>query len=258
MSARPLGRFTAAALALGLLALLIVPLASLLTGPGDLVAALGHPLVGPALALTARTTAITLAIVLACGTPLAWALARGDRRWTRLVEPLVELPIVIPPAVVGVTLLHTFGRRGLLGPSLAEWGVALPFTEAAVIIAQTVVAAPFYVQAAAAAFRAVDADLLLVARTLGASPGRVFATVALPAAAPGLLAGAALCWARAVGEFGATLLFAGNLSGRTQTMPLAIYTALETDVDVARALALILALVALALLAVMRLVGGRR
>ncbi|MEZ4463608.1 MAG: ABC transporter permease subunit [bacterium] len=143
--------------------------------------------------------------------PLAWRLAA--RPAPGLVEILVSLPVVIPPAVLGVALLATFGQQGLLG------GSGLPFTEAAVIVAQVVVAAPFYVQGAAAAFRKVDADLLLVARTLGAGRARTFFGVALPAALPGLLAGAALAWARALGEFGATLLFAGNLSGRTQTMP---------------------------------------
>ncbi|MCB9552319.1 MAG: molybdate ABC transporter permease subunit [bacterium] len=244
-------------LALGLLALLVVPLAALAasTGPAALADALTHPLVAPALALSARTSALTVLLTLALGTPLAWRLAR---RRARIIEALVELPIVIPPAVVGVTLLQTFGRRGLFGPALAELGLAIPFTEAAVVLAQLVVAAPFFVQAAAAAFRDVDDDLLLVARTLGASPTRAFFEVAVPAAAPGLIAGVALCWARAIGEFGATLLFAGNLPGTTQTMPLAIYAALEADVDVARALALVLAATALALLIALRLVARRR
>ncbi|MCB9545505.1 MAG: ABC transporter permease subunit [Myxococcales bacterium] len=225
-----------------LLALIALPVGALVatTGLAELRAGLAHPLVGPALALSARTTAASLAIVVALGTPLAWRLAR--RPGPGLVEILVSLPVVIPPAVLGVALLAAFGRRGLLG------GLGLPFTEAAVIVAQVVVAAPFYVQAAAAAFRRVDPDLLLVARTLGAGPARAFFGVAVPAALPGLLGGAALAWARALGEFGATLLFAGNLSGRTQTMPLAIYTALEADVGVARALALVLAAAAVGVL----------
>lgn len=247
-------------LALGLLALLVVPLLALATStePAALGAALQHPLVLPALALSARTSVITVGLAVVLGTPLAWRLARGDRRWARWVEPLVELPIVIPPAVVGVTLLQTFGRRGVFGPGLEGLGVGVAFTEGAVILAQLVVAAPFFVQAAAAAFREVDGDLLLVARTLGASPARAFLWVAVPAAAPGLVAGLALCWARAVGEFGATLLFAGSLAGSTQTMPLAIYAALESDVEVARALALVLAGVGLVLLVAIRWVGWRR
>ncbi|MEZ4471578.1 MAG: ABC transporter permease subunit [bacterium] len=222
-------------LGVALLVVLLLPVVALLatTSAAELRAGLAHPLAAPALALSARTTAASLAVVLVLGTPLAWRLAA--RPAPGLVEILVSLPVVIPPAVLGVALLATFGQQGLLG------GSGLPFTEAAVIVAQVVVAAPFYVQGAAAAFRKVDADLLLVARTLGAGRARTFFGVALPAALPGLLAGAALAWARALGEFGATLLFAGNLSGRTQTMPLAIYTALEADVGVARALSLLLA-----------------
>jgi molybdate transport system permease protein len=161
---------------------------------------------------------------------------------------LVDLPIVVPPAVVGIALLQTFGRRGVFGGWLASLGLQIPFTTTAVVLAQLVVSAPFFIQAASAAFRSVDADLLIVARTLGQSPGGAFVRVALPMALPGVIVGAALAWARALGEFGATLLFAGNLPGTTQTMPLAIYMALESDVRVATALALVLATISLLLL----------
>ena len=230
------------ALGLGLLGFLLLPIAALglSSSPGELLAALQHPLVLPALGLSAWTTAITLTVVIVAGTPLAWLLARARGPWARVVETAVELPIVIPPAVMGIALLLAFGRQGLLG----GLGVALPFTPAAVIVAQVVVAAPFYVQSAAAGFRGVDDDLLLVARTLGASPRRAFLRVAVPLSLPALVNGAALCWARALGEFGATLLFAGSFPGRTQTMPLAIYAALEADVQVATAIALVLALLA--------------
>ena len=234
------------ALALGLLVCLLLPVAALglASSPGELVAALEHPLVLPALGLSAWTSLVALVLVVITGTPLAWMLARARGPWARVIETAVELPIVIPPAVVGIALLLVFGRQGLL----AGLGLALPFTPAAVVMAQVVVAAPFYVQSAAAGFRGVDDDLLLVARTLGASPRRAVLRVAVPLALPALINGAALCWARALGEFGATLLFAGSFPGRTQTMPLAIYAALETDVRVATAIALVLALVAFAML----------
>jgi molybdate transport system permease protein len=168
------------------------------------------------------------------------------------VEALVEIPIVIPPAVVGIALLMTFGRSGVLGEWLAGLGWSLPFTSNAVIAAQIIVAAPFYIQSATAGFRKVDDDLVLVARTLGASPARAFVRIAVPSALPALISGMALAWARAVGEFGATLLFAGNMPGRTQTMPLAIYTALEADVKVAQAIAIVLGAAAFATLLLIR------
>ncbi len=239
------------------LALPVIALA-LSTTPDAIAAGLASPLFGPALALSLRTTLVSLGIIVLCGTPLAWWLATTPRRWGRAVEVVVELPIVMPPAVIGVALLYAFGRRGLFGPALSEAGISLPFTEAAVVVAQVVVAAPFFVQAAANAFREIDPDLLVVARTLGASPAGAFMRVAVPVAMPGLAVGASLAWARALGEFGATLLFAGNLGGRTRTMPLAIFTALERDVRVALVFALVLAAVAAALLLGLRLLGRRR
>ena len=167
---------------------------------------------------------------------------------------MIELPIVLPPAVVGVGLLQAFGRSGIFSETFNTLDLQVPFTTLAVVLAQIVIAAPFYVQSATAAFRRVDADLLLVARTLGQSRYGALIHVAVPVALPGLLGGAALAWARALGEFGATLLFAGNLSGQTQTMPLAIYTALESDVRAALALALVLAAAATFMLFTLRLV----
>ena len=233
-----------------MLCLLALPVLALIpaTSPGDLSAGLRHPRFAAAFGLSARTTVVTMAVILAAGTPLAWWLATGRAGRTRAVELLLRLPIVIPPAVVGIGLLAAFGRNGALGPLLRTIGLQVPFSAAAVVLAQVVVAAPFYVQSAAAAFRRVDTDLLIVARTLGQRPAGAFLRVAAPLAMPGLLGGASLAWARALGEFGATLLFAGNLPGVTQTMPLAIYTALESDVRVARALSLALAALGLALL----------
>ncbi len=250
----------------GLLLLLVaLPLAGLLFSapPRQLLAGLSDPLVIPALRLTLFTTTVSLLAILTCGTPLAWLIARRTgqasrtRRLWRLLETLVELPVVLPPAVAGVALLLAFGRRGLLGPGLAAVGIGLPFTRAAVIVAQTFVAAPFYLQAAIAAFRRLDPDLLLVARTLGARPPRLLFTIAIPISWPSLAGGAAMSWARALGEFGATLMFAGNMSGRTQTLPLAIYTALESDLRTAQSLSILLVAVAFSLLVAVR-AGARR
>jgi molybdate transport system permease protein len=236
--------------AIPILSLLVVPMVALAlaSSPAELVEAVRDPLFAPALLLSARTTLVSLALVVLMGTPLAWWLGRSSSRLSRAVEVLVDLPIVVPPAVVGIALLQTFGRRGVFGGWLASLGLQIPFTTTAVVLAQLVVSAPFFIQAASAAFRSVDADLLIVARTLGQSPGGAFVRVALPMALPGVIVGAALAWARALGEFGATLLFAGNLPGTTQTMPLAIYMALESDVRVATALALVLATISLLLL----------
>lgn len=255
MSARrQLARLPAHVPSIVLLVLLVLPFVSLalVSSPSELAAGMTHRLFLPALALSARTTLVSLAIVVAMGTPLAWWLATARSRAARVIETLIDLPIVMPPAVVGIALLTTFGRSGLFGPALEAIGVHLPFTTAAVVLAQIVVSAPFYVQSASSAFREVDPDLVIVARTLGASRSKAFARIAVPIALPGLLAGAALAWARSIGEFGATLLFAGNLPGTTQTMPLAIYGALESDVRAAIALSLVLAAISLVLLLALR------
>ena len=242
-----------------LLVLLVLPIATLLatSSPADIARGLQHPLASAALALSLKTTALSLAVVVALGTPLAFLLARTEGRLNAVLQAAIELPIVLPPAVLGVALLLAFGRAGPFGGALDALGIALPFSVAAVVIAQVIVSAPFYVQAARVGFQAVDPDLTLVARTLGASPARAFARVTLPMAAPALLTGAALAWARALGEFGATLLFAGSLAGRTQTLPLAIYAALETDIGAARAIAIVLCGVAFLLLALLRVLAVR-
>ncbi len=192
------------------------------------------------------------------GTPLAYWLARSGFRGKQLVETLVELPIALPPVIAGVALLMAFGRRGVLGPALEVFGLTLPFTTAAVVLAQLFVAVPFYVRGAALGFRAVPRELEEAAAVDGATPWQAFRRITLPLAFPGLLSGMLLCGTRAAAEFGATLLFAGNLPGRTQTMTLAIMTAMETDVSRALALAVLLLLVSLAiLLGVRALLGGR-
>lgn len=247
-------RGTGAALAALLLALLTLPLAALLlsAASGDVGGALGHPSVWPALWLSVRTTAASLVLILLTGTPLAWWLATTESPLQRMVSLLVDLPIVLPPAVLGVALLQTFGRGGWLGPALDAVGISLPFTSSAVVLAQVIVAAPFFVQAARTAFSSVDPEMLIVAQSLGASPAHAWRTIALPLSLPGLVTGASLAWARALGEFGATLLFAGNLSGTTQTLPLAIFTALESDLQVAVVLSALLAAVGVVLLLSLR------
>jgi molybdate transport system permease protein len=254
--ARPGRAFPALGMAAGasLLLFLVLPVLALFvsTGPRTLLAGLRQPLVGPALLLSLRTTASSLALTVLLGTPLAYWLAHAESRVASAVAALCRLPIVIPPAVAGIALLRAFGRRGLFGAGLHNVGIDVSFTEAAVVMAQLFVSAPFFIEAGAAAFGAIDPRLPAVARTLGASPALLFFHIALPLARRGLLAGAAMAWARALGEFGATLMFAGNLSGRTQTLPLAIYTALESDLGASQALSVLLVLVAFALLAVLR------
>jgi molybdate transport system permease protein len=243
-----LERALLAGVGLLLLAFMAAPLLGLFATASwnDFLAGLEHPLVWPALRLSLITTGASLACVVAFGTPLAWVLAPVPRG-ARLVETVLQLPIVIPPAVAGIAMLLAFGRRSLLA-ALYPTGWSISFTTSAVVLAQVFVSAPFFVQAALSAFRRIDPHLLLVARSFGAHPLRVFVRIGLPLAAPGLLAGALLSWARALGEFGATLMFAGNLEGRTQTLPLAIYTAMEADLRAAQSLSIVLVLLALALL----------
>ncbi|MGK0360884.1 MAG: molybdate transport system permease protein [Bradymonadia bacterium] len=239
MSARLLG----GALAVALLVCLGLPLLALAlsASPAQISDGMRSPLFSPALWLSLRTSLISVGLIVLTGTPLAWWLARTRHRSAAVISVLVDLPIVIPPAVIGVALLQTYGRRGMLGPALEALDWQITFSTTAVIMAQVVVAAPFYVQAAANAFRKVDADVLIVARTLGASRAGAFFRVGVPVALPGLIGGISLAWARALGEFGATLLFAGSLVGETQTMPLAIFAALESDVQVALVFAILLA-----------------
>lgn len=241
------------------LAFLFLPLVAVFIAvpPAQALRDLATPTAVTALSLSLRTTLLAVIAIVAFGMPLAYWLSRARFRGKRLLEAAVQMPIVVPPAVAGVGLLLVFGRRGMLGPALDSLHLSVAFSTAAVVIAQAFVAGPFFVVAARQAFDAVDADLVAVARTLGASPMRAFLNVELPLAAPGILAGAALSWARALGEFGATMLFAGNLPGVTQTLPLAIYTALDSGIDVAVAMAALLLFAAFALLLLIRLLDWR-
>jgi molybdate transport system permease protein len=238
------------------LAFLVLPVASIFlrVPPGDLIGALGHRVTRDALLVSLKTSAIAHAAVLAIGTPAAYLLARRRFPGRGLVLTLVELPLVLPPAVAGIALFAAFGRAGLLGDELDALGVQIPFTQAAVVLAVAFVESPFYLRGAIAAFEAVDADLLAAARTLGAGPGRVFARVALPLAAGGLGAASALALARGLGEFGATIVFAGSLQGVTQTLPLAIYAQFEADFDVALAIGVLFVLLGAAILLVLKAV----
>ncbi|MEO5576756.1 MAG: ABC transporter permease [Gaiellaceae bacterium] len=222
--------------------------------PGELVAQLGDERARDALLVSLQTSLIAHALILGVGTPAAYLLATTRFRGRATVLSLLELPLVLPPAVAGLGLLAAFGRRGLLGEQLQVVGLEIPFTQLAVVLAVCFVASPFYLRAAVTAFESVDPALLGAARTLGARPLRVFARVALPLSLAGLGAGSTLAFARGLGEFGATIMFAGSLPGRTQTAPLAIYDALDEDFDVALALGALLVVVSLALLLAVKLV----
>jgi molybdate transport system permease protein len=219
----------------------------------DLGALVRRPVVSDALRLSLSTAFAATGIALVLGIPLAWALARTRFPGRSLVRALVLLPMVLPPVVGGAALLFAFGRRGLLGdPIYDSTGFLLPFSTWGVIVANTFVAMPFLVITVEAGLRSADTRYEDAAATLGASRWTVFRRVTVPHAAPSIIAGAVLCWARALGEFGATVTFAGNLQGRTQTMPLAVFLALESDREAAIALSLVLIAVSLGVLVPLR------
>jgi molybdate transport system permease protein len=252
----------AALAALATLAFLLVPVVAVFAnvGPGRLVDALGEESVREALLLSLKTTLVALAVVVIVGTPAAYLLASRDFPGRPLVLTAIELPLVMPPAVAGIALLAAFGPRGILGGLMSDAGIELVFQTAGVVVALIFVSAPFFLRQAIAAFAAVDGRLLEAARTLGAGPFRTFATVAVPSARGGLGSGVALAWGRALGEFGATLLFAGSLQGVTRTAPLAIFSAFGEPGGFVAALALsaVLILVSAVLLLSVKLLGGDR
>jgi molybdate transport system permease protein len=244
-------------LALAFLALPILAIFLRLT-PAELVSALGSEVARDALRVTVVTTLVAQVVIVAVGTPAAYLVATRRFRGRAAVLTLIELPLVLPPAVAGIALLAAFGRVGLLGGTLSWFGLEIAFTQLAVILAVIFVAGPFYLRPAISAFESVDARLLEAARTLGASPGRTFARVALPLAAGGLGAGLALSFARGIGEFGATIMFAGSLQGVTQTLSLALYEQFDVDFDTAIAIGAELVIVSAAILLLVKLLPSWR
>lgn len=245
--------------AAALVLFLIVPLAALILRAAEETDGFDEPAaetLRQAIQLSFITSLVSLAIVLLLGTPLAYALARGRVPLRRLIDTVIDLPMVLPPAVAGIALLMAFGRRGIVGEHLHALGITVGFTSVAVVMAQVFVSVPYYVRAARSGFARVDRELEEAAADLGATPGAVFRTVTIPLVRPSLAAGAVLAWARAVGEFGATIMFAGNIAGRTQTMPLAIYGRYEAgDLDTALILSVVLLVAAMLVLLAVRSIG---
>jgi molybdate transport system permease protein len=247
----------AGAMFVAFVALPVIAIFTRVGSSGSLGDALQKPIVLEALRLSALTSVFALGLALLIGTPLAYLLARYRFPGHELLDSVIELPLVLPPAVAGIGLLMAFGRRGLLGEPLGALGISVGFTTAAVVMAEAFVAAPFYVRAARSAFSEVDRELEIVARTLGVSDWGTFWRVTTPVAFPSLLGGAVMCWARALGEFGATIMFAGSFPGRTQTMPLAIYGALESDLDAALVLSALLTIASFGVLVLLRVAVRR-
>jgi molybdate transport system permease protein len=245
-----------AGLLLGLPILVLVARAVL---DGSLLATLGLGVVSDALVLSLVTTAVSLVLTVLVGTPLALLLARRRFRGQVLLETVIDLPIVLPPSVAGLALLLVFGRRGLLGPVLEVAGITIPFTTAAVVIAQLFVAAPFFIRSARTGFAGVDRDLEDASRVDGASELQLFRRITVPLASTALAAGLVMSWARALGEFGATIMFAGNVEGRTQTLPLVVYSEFQAgNLDASLAAATILVLAAFGVLVAVRLLHWGR
>lgn len=231
-------------LSLPMLIFISVPIVALFlrTSPAELIQNLSTANVLQAIGLSLVTTLISTLIIILGGTPLAYSQARGQFRFSHLIDTLIDLPLVLPPAVAGVALLMAFGRRGILGGVLSDWGIHIAFTTLAVILAQVFVAAPFYIKSATLGFSHIDRELEQSAALDGANSPQIFRFLTIPLSWSALLGGGMMSWARALGEFGATIIFAGNFPGRTQTMPLAIYIGFELDLDVALTLSVILIL----------------
>lgn len=247
-------------LSLLMAAFLLLPTLVLLTRglTADFWPTLGSPAVTDALRVSLLTTGITLLLTLTLVTPVAYLLARSRFPGRTVLDTLLDLPIVLPPVVAGVGLLLTFGRSGLLGPPLELAGISIAFSPAAVVMAQLFTSAPFYLRTAKAGFGSVDREVEAAARTDGADAWAVFRFITWPLAFPFLLEGLVLTWARALGEFGATILFAGSLQGKTRTITLAIYGALESDLAPALVLSAVMVLLSFAVLLAVRLLAARR
>lgn len=246
-------------LSLPMLIFLSIPILALFLriSPPSLLENLRQPDVLQAIGLSLGTTLISTAIIILAGTPLAYSQARGQFRFSRMIDTLIDLPLVLPPAVAGVALLIAFGRRGLFGGVLSDLGINIAFTPLAVIIVQVFVAAPFYIKSATLGFSNIDQELEQSAALDGASSPQIFRFLTIPLSWSALLGGGMMSWARALGEFGATIIFAGNFPGRTQTMPLAIYIGFELDLDIALTLSVILILLSFLALFIARNVLNR-
>lgn len=242
------------ALSLPMLVFLALPILAIFVraSPASLLINLRDPAVLKAIGLSLATTLVSTLIIILAGTPVAYSQARRQFRIGRVIDTLIDLPLVLPPAVAGVALLMTFGRRGLLGGILSEMGIQVGFTTTAVILAQVFVAAPFYIRSATIGFANLDREIELAASLDGASGRQILRFVTIPLSWSALLSGSVMSWARALGEFGATLIFAGNFPGRTQTMPLKIYIGFELDPEVALTLSVILILLSLGALVLAR------
>jgi molybdate transport system permease protein len=251
-----LGTASLAAIALLFLGLPVAALLGRALTGGGLAHAPAGALVD-ALLLSLVTSFLAVAVVVVLGSPLAWVLARRSFRGKALAETLVDLPIVLPPTVAGLALLLAFGRRGVAGPTLEMAGLVIPFTTLAVIVAQVFVSAPFYVRAARAGLQGVDRELEEAAAADGASGAQTVRRVTIPLAAPALGAGLVLAWARALGEFGATIMFAGNIAGRTRTLPLFVYSEFQDTLDSAVVAASVLVVAAIGVLVAVRVTHWR-
>ncbi|MGA7162010.1 MAG: ABC transporter permease [Bacteroidota bacterium] len=237
---------------------LLVPLVGLVfrVSMSNLITSITEPQVGQAIRLSISTTLITVVLTLLFGTPVAYVLARKRFFGRTMLDALIDMPVVLPPSVAGVALLIAFGRRGVLGPIFG--GLEIPFTEAAVVMAQLFVSSPYYIKSASAGFASVNRELEHAAAVDGASRFQIFRTIVLPLSFPAIVGGIVMTWARALGEFGATIIFAGNYPGITQTMPLAIYIGFEIDLNIALVLSLILLVISFFVLAVVKGILGQR
>lgn len=238
---------------------LLLPIIALFfrTTPDLFITSLSDPEVISALSLSLTTSVISLAVVIIVGTPFAYIHCRHQYPGKMVVDTIIDLPLVLPPAVAGLALLVLYGRVGLVGKYAALLGVPLAFTTIAVIMAQIFVASPFYLRQAKSLFDQLDPAYELTARTLGASPVRVFMQVVIPLTAGGLVSGAVMTFGRALGEFGATIMFAGNLPGVTQTMPLAVYVNMAGDFNIGLTISILLVLISFAIMIAVRLIARR-
>jgi molybdate transport system permease protein len=229
-------------LALPMLLFFALPILLLFTrtNPTQWIEGLRQPQVYQAIWVSLKTTLISLVVTILAGTPVAYVMGRQQFRFKQVIDTLIDLPTVLPPSVAGVALLMTLGRRGVIGGGLEALGMHIAFTQAAVVIAQVFIAAPFYVRAASLGFAAIDLEIEQAAQLDGASRWEIFRYIMLPLSRHALLGGSMLSWSRALGEFGATIIFAGNFPGRTQTMPIAIYLGFEVDLNIALTLSVIL------------------